>query len=138
MVEYIENNAYGAVIVENGKPIQTKRTNLAVIRDMCLDRLFSYEGYVKAVRKKIGICYRIPVYLDDENAFFPTRRTRDFANIWVNAEAIKGITEHGSGILILFRSGSKKELRISRSRVMRAITVLQEIRKAKVKHFHDH
>ncbi len=138
MIEYIENNAHGAVLVENGKPVQTKRTNRAVIRDMCFNHFFSYEGYIKAVKKKLGISYRIPVYLDEENAFFPTRRTRDFDNIWVNAQAIESIREHDSGILVVFRSGHERELKISRSKAIRGIAALERIRKEKVKHFHGH
>lgn len=136
MIEYIENNAYGAVIVENGEPVQTKKTNLAVIRDMCLNRFFSYEGYKKAVKKKIGISYRIPVYLDEENAFFPTRRARDFDNIWVNVKAIRSISDGNSGIHVVFRSGHERELEISSSKAIRGIAALETIRKEKVKHFH--
>ncbi len=136
MIEYIENNAYGAVIVENGSLLQTKKTNLAVIRDMCLNRFFSYEGYKKAVKKKIGISYRIPVYLDEENAFFPTRRARDFDNIWVNVKAIRSISDRNSGIHVVFRSGHEREFEISSSKAIRGIAALETIRKEKVKHFH--
>lgn len=138
MIEYIENNAYGAVIVENGQYFQTRKTNLSVIRDMCLEHLFSYEGYLKAVKKKIGITYLIPVYLDEANAFIPTRRTRDFDNLWINVKAIRHIKDIDTGIVVVFNSGHEKELKISSSKVNLRIAALETIRKMKVKHFHGH
>jgi len=115
---------------------QSNKNNLSLIKQMCLDALFSYEGYLKAFQKKFGKVYRIPIYIDEEHMFIPIKRTRDFDNIWINYAAIHDINHGGNKIELIFESKQNLHINISFKSLKRQIMYLEAIQNTKVKHFH--
>ncbi len=136
MIEYIINNAYGCLVFQNGIDYQFKISNLSFIKKICLDYLFTYDSYLKAVQKKLGKIYKLPVYIDESLLMIPTQRNRNFDNIWINYAAIKKFYQHQGGIEIVFSSDIKLIVDISIESFRREIKYLDIIRKEKVKHFH--
>ncbi|MFH0766984.1 MAG: competence protein ComK [Bacillota bacterium] len=131
------NNAIGCVVYQKYASTQHKISNLSFIKKMCIDALFTYEGYLKAVQKKLGKVYKIPVYFDDENMFFPIKRTRDYENIWINYATVQEIRVLTEQIEIIFESQQKLQVNISLNSLKRQIKYLEEIRNVKVKPFHS-
>ncbi|TVP85366.1 MAG: hypothetical protein EA375_04495 [Acholeplasmataceae bacterium] len=136
MITSIENNGQGAVIYQHTGACQVKSSNLGVIKQWCIEHLFTYEGYAKAVKQTLGIAYRVPLYLREDLQLFPTRRIRDVDNVWINAAAIKTVTPTTHGACLVFHNGRRLELDMSLHKVRRQIDVLDTIRAVKGKHFH--
>lgn len=137
MIEYIVNNANGCLIYQSEGVRQSNKTNMSIIKELCLIAFFSYEGYLKAVQSKYGKSYRIPVYVDEEQMFMPIKRTRDYDNIWLNYAAIIEVTSFDDHIELVFESKRKLRVNISLKSLKRQIKYLEAIRNAKVKHFHS-
>ncbi len=135
MIEYIVNNAFGCLVYQEDEIVQMKKTNLSFIKELCLDNMFSYSGYLKAVKKKINISYKTPVYIDDLNRFIPTRRVRDYENIWVNCAAVKNVSRSEGGVRIRFFSDKEKTVNISFNSFIKQMKQLEVIRKVKVNTF---
>lgn len=135
MIEYIVNNAFGCLVYQEGEIVQMRKTNLSFIKELCLDNMFSYSGYLKAVKKKISISYKTPVYIDDLNMFIPTRRVRDYENIWVNCAAVKNVFKSEGGVKIRFFSDKEKIINISFNSFIKQMKQLEVIRKVKVNTF---
>ncbi len=137
MIEYIVNNEYGCLIYQSDDIKQSHKNNLSLIKKMCLEAFFSYDGYLKAVQNKFGKTYRIPVYINEEHMFIPIKRTRDYDNIWLNYAAIIEVNDYDNQIELVFGSKRKLYINISLKSLARQIKYLEAIRNAKVKHFHS-
>lgn len=136
MIEYIINNAKGSLIYQSHSMKQSNKTNLSIIKEICISSLFTYEGYLKAVQTKFGKSYRIPVYINEEQMYMPTKRTRDYDNIWINYSALIDVVSLGDHVEVTFESQRKLCINISLKSLQRQIMYLEAIRNAKVKHFH--
>lgn len=136
MIEYLVNNGYGCLIYKNGIVSQSNGTNLSYIKKICIEHLFTFEGYIKAVQKKFGKRYKIPLFIDCNLMLIPLKRIRDYDNIWVNVAAISDIFEQNNTIEIVFESQRKLQLNISMKSLRKQIKYLEVIRNVKVKHFH--
>jgi len=136
MIEYLVNNAFGCLIYKNGKAIQYKGTNLSYIKKICLEHLFTFDGYMKAVQKQYGKRYRIPLFVDELHMFIPIKRIRDYDNIWINFTAVAEFKELEQTIEVIFQSQQKLQLNISMKSLRKQINHLEAIHNVKVKHFH--
>jgi len=136
MIEYIINNSKGSLVYQTDSVVQSNKNNLSVIKQISIEALFSYEGYLKAFQKKFGKIYRIPVYIDEEHMFIPIKRTRDFDNIWINFAAIHDINHSNGKIEVIFESKRNLHINISFKSLKRQINYLEAIQNTKVKHFH--
>lgn len=101
-----------------------------------MEAFFSYEGYLKAVQKKYGKSYLIPLYINEQQIFIPIKRTRDYDNIWFNYAALTEVNIFDNEIELVFQSKRKLKVNISLNSLKRQIKYLEAIRNAKVKHFH--
>lgn len=136
MIEYIINHRNGSLIFQSDSIKQSNKTNLSIIKKLCLSALFTYDGYLKAVQNEFGKSYLIPVYIDEELMFIPIKRTRDYENIWINYAALIDVVSYHDYIEIIFDSTRKLSINISLKSFQKQIKYLEAIRKAKVKHFH--
>jgi len=136
MIEYLVNNGYGCLIYKNGTVTQYNGTNLSYIKKICIEYLFTFEGYTQAVQKKLGKQYKIPLFIDGELMLIPLKRIRDYDNIWINIAAIANIFEQKNAIEIVFESQRKLQINISMKSLRKQIKHLEVIQNAKVKHFH--
>lgn len=136
MIEYIINNASGCLVFQNGTSIQNSKTNLGYVKQLCMDNLFTYEGYLKSVRYLFNKHYLIPVYVNEIVMLIPTKRVRDYENIWINYQAIENIKSTTYGVCILFFSKIELNINLKIETLQKQIQYLKEIRNHKVKHFH--
>jgi competence transcription factor ComK len=67
----------------------------------------------------------------------PTKRVRDYDNIWINYAAIDEIILRSGGIEIYFFGERQIYLKYSLNTLKNQIKVLSFIRSSKVKHFHS-
>ncbi|MDO9629276.1 MAG: competence protein ComK, partial [Acholeplasmataceae bacterium] len=115
-----------------------KGSSLSYIKRLCVDHLFTYEGYLKAVKKKFDMSYKIPLYISDTIQLIPTKRTRDYENIWINYASIFRIEVDQQIQKITFYSGNTIHINSSNKTLKQQIKYLEQIRNTKVKHFHTY
>ncbi|MDI6452941.1 competence protein ComK [Peloplasma aerotolerans] len=136
MIEYIVNTSQGALIYQERHIKTYKSSNLSYIKLLCQEGLFTYEGYLMAVKKVLDIKYKVPVYINDYLMLIPVKRTRDYDNIWINYASINHIRESDDGLEIEFYSQRKIYLKYSLNSLSKQIKYLEMIKFMKVKHFH--
>lgn len=136
MINYIINTNIGTKIYQENGFIYEKNSNLAYIKKLCLEAMFSYEGYLKAIKKIYQFKYKIPVYINNSLMFIQTKRARDYDNIWINYASIKNIKYLDQDIEIIFYNNQKLRIKYSFNKFNLQIKYLEEIRNTKVKHFH--
>jgi competence transcription factor ComK len=136
MIDYIVNSSNGATVYQDQHIIYEKFSNLYFIKQKCLDALFSYEGYLKAVNKRLGRYHLIPVVIDQYQQWIPVYSPKRYDNIWVNYTAISEMIPMGSQTLICFYSGNQLLIQRTYRSLYTQVEDLLKIRNEKVKHFH--
>ncbi len=136
MIDYIINNAFGCLVFQNGQSTQSPRTNLSYVKHLCIERLFTYEGYLKAVQHVFEKRYRIPLYLDETLMLVPTQRVRDHENIWINYASVVDLIVAEDQLTLIFSHEKKLMINLKIESFQSQIQLLNQIRKHKVKHFH--
>ena len=136
MIEYATNHPKGTIIYQQNQTIILKHTLLHTIESFCMKRLFTYEGYRKAVQHELKINHLIPVYLAEDLQLIPTERYRNYDNIYINFSAILSYEVDQEKLKITFVSGRIIYIKMSLYRFKKLIQNLSLIRNTKVKHFH--
>ena len=85
-IEHKDNHTY--VHLEN-KTICCKVVPETFVKELCLARLFSYEGMRQAVKLKLNIKTNIPIYVTYDLILIPTGSPRQKETIWINYAKIK-------------------------------------------------
>ena len=101
-----------------------------------MNHLFTYEGYLKAVKHVFNYGYRIPVYINPHMMMFSTKNVRDYDNVWINYASIVSINYIGNRIRLGFTSGKEIEVIMSKHNLNMQIRRLQAIKFHISKHFH--
>lgn len=135
MIEYMVNNGFGSIIYYTDHQEQISINNLSFIKRLCIEFVFTYEGYIKAVKKNSKFKYKIPVYIDDSLLLIQTRRVRSDDNIWFNYASVTNVICLDQGVELEFMSGNKLFINISYEALKTQITYLKEIRNRKVNIF---
>jgi competence transcription factor ComK len=139
MIEYVINDFEGSTIFQSYKKItKSKLSSFAFIKQLCIKHFFTYQGYIEAIKKELGLHYKIPIYMSEQNMFFQTRRARDYDNIWINFCAIEKVYKKANEIIIVFKSQRKLEIQMTLKQFDKQKAQLEFIRNLKVKHFHCH
>jgi hypothetical protein len=129
------NNGFGSIIYYTDHQEQISINNLSFVKRLCIEFVFTYEGYIKAVKKNSKFKYKIPVYIDDSLLFIQTKRARNDDNIWFNYASVTNVSYLDQGVELEFMSGNKLFINISYEALKTQITYLKEIRKRKVNIF---
>jgi len=135
MIEYMVNNGFGSIIYYTDHQEQISINNLSFVKRLCIEFVFTYEGYIKAVKKNSKFKYKIPVYIDDSLLLIQTRRVRSDDNIWFNYASVTNVICLDQGVELEFMSGNKLFINISYEALKTQITYLKEIRNRKVNIF---
>ena len=131
------NTAYGASIYQNNEVIDLPNINtLTIIKKMCFDYLFDYEGYTKAIYKKFGYKYKIPIFMSSLQQWIPTKAVKHYENIWINYANIKSMSSSNIGCKIIFYSNETLEISNTYEQMCNLSDKLYQIKNYKVKHFH--
>jgi competence transcription factor ComK len=133
---YIIHTAFGCQIYQKDGSIKEYVSTFSYVKKLCMQHLFTYQGYIKACRKKLGFKYKIPIYINDCLQLIPLKSVRDYDNIWVNYAHIRSFEVHKEGLEIFFFDGTRIVLNISIKTFKTQIKRLNTIREVKVKHFH--
>ena len=128
MIKYIINNAYGAIIYQYDKAIQSSDNNLSIIKKLCLDYLFTYEGYLKAIQKKFNKFHQLLVYLNRKIIFVPIKRVRDYDNIWINCAQVISAQKVNNKTLLIFKDHSRLEIDLKYYQWCNRITLVEAIK----------
>ncbi len=136
MIDYIINVNSGCMVYQEEGNLLLKGSSLGYIKRLCEEHLFTYEGYLKAVKLKFKTYHKIPLFLSDTIQLIPTTRVRDYENLWINYASIFHIEKFEQKQKITFYSGSIITLDIPTKTLNKQIRYLIEIRNTKVKHFH--
>jgi len=137
MITVIAPHPKGASVDSTEQRKVVARTPLGVVKAMCEDALFTYEGYVKAVKKTMGVSYQVPVYISECLTLVPLGRVRNHGTVWFNAASLLSLVTRPGGTDILFKDGSVHRTHLSKARIERRLGLLMRIRAARVKHFHS-
>lgn len=135
MIEYIINHPTGSIIFFTEDMIYSKKNALSIVKSLCIEGLTTYDGYIKAVKKKFNYSYRIPVYLSEELCLFQTQRVRDYENIWINYIAIKDMINLKDKTELHFKSGKKLIINIRLNQIHEQIRRIHDIKNSKVNIF---
>lgn len=131
MIEYLINDTNGSIIFFQDQAMTSRLPVISHVKKFCQDALFTYEGYIKCVKKKVKEKYQIPVVIHETLALFSTCRVRDYENIWINYYAIKDYHEIDGTIEIMFYSGKRLYLKSSLNKFENKIKLLMKIKKIK-------
>jgi competence transcription factor ComK len=137
MIEYIIQTHKGTKIYQTNGEFEVSNRSIYVVKQLCEQALFSYEGYIKSVKKLIDRKYKIPVVIDQSTKLIPTKNTKSYDNVWLNYEAIQSIKKVHDTLEIFFYSGKKIYMNISFLTIKAQINDLITITNTKVKHFHS-
>lgn len=136
-MNYIINDAYGCCLFQNEVMTQVSMSSISYIKHLCHEHLFTYQGYLKACRKKLGLKYKIPLYISDLIQLIPTKNIKDIDTIWINYAYIKRYEADDQHVKIFFYDGLVLNAKISINALNLQIKRLNTIRDVKVKHFHS-
>ncbi len=136
MIEYIRNDSKGAILYQNDGAYTIHSTAFSWVKQMCLAHFFSHEGYTKAVEKKFSRSKKIPIVLSSHLILIPSRRIRDYENIWFNSCQIERVTPREDGIEIRFISQNILRINLSYRSYLKQTKLANRILLEKVKHFH--
>lgn len=136
MIEYIKHEQQMTYIYQDTEIEKKKHSVMFVIKELCLDHLTTYEGYVKAIQNKYHKHHLIPLVLSNDISLIPIMRVRAYENIWINVCAIKSIKAITHGVMITFLSENTLNINKNISILKKSIIFANTIRKEKVKHFH--
>jgi len=136
MIDYMRHERLDTIIYKNQRKEVKNKSMQHVIHMMCMDYLFSYEGYKEAVKRKFKIYYKIPLYIDDHIQLIPTERVKNYENIWINYAAIHHIRFDEEITHITFYSGQNLCIKLHKRIFEKQIARLEQIRMHLGKHFH--
>ncbi|MGI6787522.1 MAG: competence protein ComK [Acholeplasmataceae bacterium] len=127
MIKYIINTPYGSNIIKENEIIESKDSNLSIIKKICLDNLFTYDGYLKAINKIFNKKHNIPVYVNKKNLFIPLKRVRDYDNIWINYASILTYKSYDKKTLIIFNDYEKMIINLKYDLFKKRVELLSNI-----------
>lgn len=127
MLNYIMNQSDGAKVFSQIGTEFYKCSALSVIKRLCKEMLFTYESRLKLTISTFDIAYKVPMYINSENLFIPTSRTRDDECIWINFHAIRDIKDQEGQVVIVFVNGDRIVIDVTKTIFERQIKIAQEI-----------
>lgn len=136
-MNYIINTAYGCQIYQKNQIVKKNMNALSYIKKLCLNHLFTYQGYIQACRKVLNLKYKIPLYITATLQLIPIKSIRDYDNIWINYAYVRTYSADEAGLLVFFYDGTQLVANISIKTFKTQIKRLNAIRDMKVKHFHS-
>jgi competence transcription factor ComK len=136
-MNYIINTAYGCKIYQKNQMIKKDMNALTYVKKLCLNHLFTYQGYIEACRKVLNLKYKIPLHIKDSIQLIPIKSIRDYDNIWINYAYVKAYDAYNKGLIVFFYDGTQLVTNISIKTFRAQIKRLNDIRDIKVKHFHS-
>lgn len=105
MIEYIENNLYGSMIYFQNGQKQFHNRAIYIIDQLCQKRLFTYEGYKKALRNTLNMKNNLPIYIDEDHIFIPSGDTKKYETIFFNIVSVVKCEFKDKKIMLFFKSG---------------------------------
>lgn len=135
MIEYIQNDMHGSTIFYQDKEVYSKRSAFYEIKQLCYQHFFSYEGYIKSIKKMTNERKLIPIIINQEHVFLPTSRVRNYENKWINIESIYQINPKDKGVEIIFFSGRKLYVDYSLQQLKNKLKRIMKIKSMKVNIF---
>ena len=127
MIKYITNTVYGCNIYHTTHQTSLNINNLSLVKKMCLEELFSYEGYLKGVKAKFGSVRLIPVYINKNILLIPTKRVRDYENIWLNYSQILLIESSDNKTKVTFKDYTNITINIKYHNFIKRIKLAKKI-----------
>ena len=136
-MNYIVNSAYGCDIFQENKKHTFKSSSISYIKLLCIEHLFSFDGYLKACREIFKFKYKIPLYITENLQFIPTKSFKDMDVIWINYAQINHFIFKKQEILLVFYDETELCVKMSEKAWIKQIRRLDMIKSYKVKHFHS-
>lgn len=136
MIEYVINTASGCIIYQNQQEVEIRKPALSFIKSLCMKHQFTFEGYLKAIKKETHLKYKIPLYIHDTLMLIPIGRYKDYDTIWINTPSIKSVGVNQNTLQVTFFNSPTLELKITLNQLKQLMKHLDWIRNTKVKHFH--
>lgn len=137
MIEYIIHEDHQAVIYQTDDQQSYQKSTLSIIKSICMNHLFTYGGYIKAVKYHFGYQYHIPIYIHEGLQLIATKGVRDYENIWINYASVTSISYVDNRLILRFTSCKEIEIQMTRLVLNKQIKRLQAIKFHISKHFHN-
>lgn len=136
MIEYVINTASGCIIYQNHQETKIHKPALSFIKSLCMKHQFTFEGYLKAIKKETHLKYKIPLYIHDALMLIPIGPYKAYDTIWINIVSIKSVEVMQNTLQVTFFHSPMIELKITLNQLKQLMKHLHWIRNTKVKHFH--
>ena len=135
-MNYIRNTAQGAIIYQKTHTNTHKRhSNLTVIKKLCVSHLFTYQGYLSAVKECLKMSYKVPIYMSEAHQWIALENIRCYENIWINMANVETTKRHHEGTQFVFFDTQTLCVKNKYEHILSLIEKLSAIRAYKVKHF---
>lgn len=103
---------FSKVILRN-ETILAGKGSFLIVKQFCFRQLFSYESYIKAIRKYLHLKSRIPVYISRKLLLIPIKSPKRVDNVWINFFSIQSVTGILNKTYVLFDNLLELELDIN-------------------------
>lgn len=105
----------GVIVSSEGDFTEYKIGLKSFINKLCIDRLASYDGVLKATKMVFGYHKLIPIFVKKEVLLFSTQSIRNLDVVFINYYQVSKVDMKKSEIEILFYDQTKLRLTIGRS-----------------------
>lgn len=97
------------------------------IKELCLSRLFSYDGMVQAIKQKLNIKTNVPIYLSYELIVFPITCPRYKETIWLNYKKIYRYLKEDYQTKVIFWDKTSIRLNVSYKTIEKKLRECEKI-----------
>ncbi len=99
---YIHHKKGYTEIVFKTYELIVDKSNISVIKKICMDNLFNYDHRIRYTKEILNIKTKPPLYINRNILLISTKSLRSYDNVWINYFSISGIVKRGSKCKVIF------------------------------------
>lgn len=99
---YIHHKKGYTEIVFKTYELIVDKSNISVIKKICMDNLFNYDYRIRYTKEILNIKTKPPLYINRNILLISTKSLRSYDNIWINYFSISGIVKKGPKCKVIF------------------------------------
>jgi len=122
MIYFIKTNKNEVDIIGSFGLRHLEKSIISTVKNLSMKYLFTYEGYVKSVRKTVGIKSLAPLYLNPQNLLMFLDSPRKWECIIINYFAITNFRYQNNEIEIEFPDQNTMYFKIGLNKFKRLIS----------------
>lgn len=105
-MNYIKNTSLGTLFHENKKESYHKKSIKAVLNDLLLPALTTYEGRIEATKRYFSMSHNVPLFINDSVCLFQSHHLKAYDNVAINALNVIRVEAVNLQTKIYFKDGT--------------------------------